>query len=402
MRKILITAVVMLTTLGVVLAAMVGSPARPARAAAASTSSSTSTLLLGLGGVSCPSAKFCAAVGSQGDSAHLARGDVPLTMIWNGAGWRKTATPLPRGWPEGQLSSVSCRSAGYCVAVGYVVKGNGYSPFAETWRGRGWTETLLPKPTTPAEGAAEFGGLVSCGAVGRCVALVGYRGAETLTDGKWTLRAVPLPKGSDSGSLAAISCLSATSCVVAGVDGDAKGAAVLFESWNGRAFTSMKVSSGPSAKFFFVTGVSCRSAKSCTAVGNISGSSPGYSVRPFAERWNGRAWLLTSVTGPKNADPEGVSCASATGCVAVGFTSANGSQEDSHALALAYDGRSWTTTSVPALPHRGASAFQAVSCPSARYCVAVGEGGGSGGALFSHAALTGFWNGKTWKLAAAS
>ena len=396
MRRITITALAVLTTLGAVLAGILGSAASPARAAAAG----PSALLLGLNGVSCGSARFCAAVGAQDDSAHPARGDVPLTLIWNGERWRKTATPLPRGWPQGQLNSVSCPSPAYCVAVGYVARISGYSPFAETWHGHGWTASTLPRPTTAAEGAVDFGGVVSCGAVGRCVALVGYRGAESLTGGKWTLRAVPLPKGSDAGSFAAISCVSATSCALAGVRGDAKGEAVLFEWWNGRGFTLMKVSSGPTARPFLVTGVSCSSAKSCDAVG--SGSSPGYSVRPFAERWNGKAWSLTTVTGPKNADPEGVSCASAARCVAVGVTSENGREQTSHALTLAYDGRSWIAISVPALPHGGSSAFQAVSCPSARNCVAVGEGGGPGGTLFSNAALTAFWNGKTWKLVAAA
>jgi hypothetical protein len=397
MRKIISTALAMLTTLGVVLALTFGSAVGPAKAAA----TSTSPLLLGLNGVSCGSARFCAAVGAQGDSARPARGDVPLTMIWNGARWRKTAAPLPQGWPEGQLNSVSCPSAAYCVAVGYVVRVNGYSPFAETWHGRAWTASTLPKPTTAAVGAVEFGGSVSCGAVGRCVALVGYRGAETLAGGKWTLRAVPLPKGSDAGSFAAVSCVAATSCALAGVRGDAKGGAVLFEWWNGRRFTPMKVSSGPTARPFTVTGVSCTSVGSCAAVGQVS-ESPGYSVRPFAERWNGRAWSLTTVTGPRNANPEGVSCASAARCVAVGVTSGNGSEQTSHALALAYDGRSCTTARVPALPHGGTSAFQAVSCPSAKNCVAVGEGGGPGGTLYSNAALTAFWNGKSWKLVAAS
>ncbi|HMD91283.1 MAG TPA: hypothetical protein VKG80_01450 [Trebonia sp.] len=47
----------------------------------------TVATVLGLNAVSCSSATFCAAVGSQGDSAHPARGDVPLTMIWSGKSW---------------------------------------------------------------------------------------------------------------------------------------------------------------------------------------------------------------------------------------------------------------------------------------------------------------------------
>jgi hypothetical protein len=89
--------------------------------------------------------------------------------------------------------------------------------------------------------------------------------------------------------------------------------------------------------------------------------------------------------------------------VAAGVTSTDGSEGTSHALAVSYDGRSWTTTSVPALPKGGGtSAFNGVSCVSATDCVAVGEGGGPGGSLYSNAPVTGFWSGKSWKLVSAS
>jgi hypothetical protein len=81
----------------------------------------------------------------------------------------------------------------------------------------------------------------------------------------------------------------------------------------------------------------------------------------------------------------------------------HGRQQTSHALAVSYHGRSWTRTRVPALPNGGTSAFNGVSCGSATWCVAVGEGGGGpGGQLFSGAALTAFWNGKRWRLVTAS
>jgi len=243
---------------------------------------------------------------------------------------------------------------------------------------------------------------VSCGAPGHCVALVGYRATETLTGTKWTLRAVPFPKGYTSGSLAGISCLPSGSCVIAGVyGGDAKGEWVLFERWNGSKFAPMKVSSEPKPGFFTLNSVSCTSASSCVAVGTIDGPVV-LSVTPFAERWNGKTWSMTSVTSRKHMETTAVSCASATRCLAVGQTVAvTGERQTPHALALAYDGRSWLNTNVPALPHGGISAFGAVSCPSAKYCVAVGEGGPLG-SLYSNAALIGFWNGKSWKLASAS
>ena len=67
-------------------------------------------------------------------------------MIWNGTHLRETAVPLPKGQAEGQLDSVSCVSASYCVAVGgYGLSGPG-GPLAETWNGTAWTAAVLPWP----------------------------------------------------------------------------------------------------------------------------------------------------------------------------------------------------------------------------------------------------------------
>jgi hypothetical protein len=417
MRKIMLAGLALLTALGAVLAVVLGSSAGPVKAAtaapvnavaatrvSAAATARASTLMLQFNGVSCVSATFCAGVGEEGDSAHLARGDVPLTMIWNGARWRETATPLPKGWPEGQLGGVSCPSRSYCVAIGDYSKGSTVNAMAETWNGRDWTAAELPRP------AGKFyvvDGAISCPAARRCVAdgtfaltpSKGHAFAETLTGTKWTVRDVPLPKGSAGGGFSSVSCVSVTDCVLAGGSYTAKRQTVLFESWNGKVFTPMKAAS-PAGPFSNLYDVSCTSADSCVAVGSISHSG-FYNQAGFAELWNGRNWSVTSVKAPKNPLLTGVSCAAAKSCVAVGYTSADGSEQTSRALALSYDGH-WTAGIVPRLANGGSSAFSRVSCVSATDCVAVGEGGGPGKTLFSSAALTAFWNGKSWKLVGAS
>jgi hypothetical protein len=416
MRKIIIAGLAMLTTLGAVLAAVLGSSAGPVKATTGATASAAtttrvsaagnataSTLMLQLNGVSCVSATFCAGVGEEGNSAHPARGDVPLAMIWNGARWRETATPLPRGWPEGQLGGVSCPSRSYCVAIGDYSRGATVNAMAETWNGRDWTATVLPRPSVTFN---VVDGAISCPAAHRCVSVgtfaptspAGHAFAETLTGTKWTVRDVPLPKGSVGGGFDGVSCVSVTDCVLVGGSYTAKHQTVLFESWNGKSFAPMKAAS-PAGQIS-VDGVSCTSAKSCVAVGSLS--HPGlYNQTGFAELWNGKSWSVTSVKGPKNPLLARVSCAAAKSCVAVGYTSTDGSEQTSHALAVSYNGH-WTTGIVPRLANGGTSAFSSVSCVSATDCVAVGEGGGPGKTLFSSAALTAFWNGKSWKLVGAS
>lgn len=401
MRRIVIALLAALAAIGTIL----GGSAAPVKA---DVSAGSSTLMRGLSGVSCVSATFCMAVGNLGDRAHPARGDVPLAMAWNGARWRQFATPLPNPWPEGQLDSVSCVSASYCVAVGEYGKGEYNYPLAETWNGGAWTATKLPRPAGRFYYAA---GAVSCAVARTCLAAViidpaptGPALAETLRGTTWTLRHVPLPKGGLGGSFVGVSCVAATYCVLAGGYGTKSAASVLFESWNGKTFTPMKadarLSAGPIPA---MQGVSCHSANACTAVANQFTSGP-FSVQPVAAQWNGKVWSLARVAGPKGFQSQlfGVSCAAAAHCVAAGVSSTNGAEETSHALAMSYDGRSWTTGNVPALPHGGTAQFQAVSCVSATDCVAVGEGGGPNGTLFSSAALTAFWNGTSWKLVLAS
>ena len=117
---------------------------------------------------------------------------------------------------------------------------------------------------------------------------------------------------------------------------------VLFESWNGKAFAPMKAAS-PADFVSAITGLSCISAKACTAIGTIHGAAGQLYGQSFAVgSWNGRVWSVASVPGPKGLQNQldGLSCKLAASCVAVGISSTNGRQQTRHALAVSYDGRS--------------------------------------------------------------
>ena len=384
-----------------------GSPASGAAAVAPAAATSASTLLLQLNGVSCVSRTFCAAVGAEGNSALPAKGNAPLAMIWTGTRWRRTSVPKLKGWQQAALYGVSCRSGRYCVAVGSYNGVTGSHPMAETWNGKAWQAIALPRPVT---GVSLGAGAVSCTAVGRCVA-TGITAMpseadrpfiETLSGTRWTARNVPIPRGGTTALIDAVDCVSASYCVLAGTYNIKQPPGVLFESWNGRVFTVLKAAT-PGAPDLAVNGVSCASATDCVAVGVLE-KPPLYAGTSFAERWNGRAWSVISQIGPqepKNPKLFGLSCASANWCVAAGLTSANGSLQTSHALAASYDGKTWEVASVPA-PAGVGTTFTAVSCVSATDCVAVGDRGGPASALDSSVAFTSVWNGTTWKAVAAA
>jgi hypothetical protein len=68
----------------------------------------------------------------------------------------------------------------------------------------------------------------------------------------------------------------------------------------------------------------------------------------------------------------GVSCASATFCIAVGDATGSAGQVP---LAVAWDGTSWTIQQIPS--PAGGGVLDGVSCTSASACVAVGNYFGS-------------------------
>src|SRR6266536_3763279 len=119
-------------------------------------------------------------------------------------------------------------------------------------------------------------------------------------------------------------------------------------------------------------GVSCASASACTAVGYTTGFDTGSAV-PLAEIWNGTAWVIQAT--PSAADSgslAGASCSPA-GCTAVGASTNHrcGSQVT---LAERWNGATWTIQATSRNP-AGAqnNALSGVSWTSARDCVAVGS-----------------------------
>jgi hypothetical protein len=121
-----------------------------------------------------------------------------------------------------------------------------------------------------------------------------------------------------------------------------------------------------------LNGVSCASAASCTAVGDYYRTGAGPQVT-LIERWNGTAWLIepSPPTG-RDGTLDSVSCPSATSCTAVG------------SLIIGWNGVSWKV-------ELRSSPFASVSCAAPDSCMAVGVT--SGGQPQS-----GYFDGTTWTL----
>jgi hypothetical protein len=134
-----------------------------------------------------------------------------------------------------------------------------------------------------------------------------------------------------------------------------------------------------------VDGVSCTSASACIAVG-FSGTEQG----TLAERWNGTSWTIQSTPNPSGAlkvDLSGVSCTSASACIAVGFEQTSSNE---FTVAERWNGTSWTIQSTPNPPGALNVELEGVSCTSASACTAVGSSDTN--------KLAEQWNGTSWTI----
>jgi hypothetical protein len=125
-----------------------------------------------LSGVSCPSATACTAVGGYTNSANVG---VTLAEYWDGSVWAIQETPTPT---DGTFSSlglrggISCPSASACTAVGHYDRGSrvGFT-LVERLKGTAWDIQSAPD----ASGATGSGlNDVSCPSATACTAVGSY------------------------------------------------------------------------------------------------------------------------------------------------------------------------------------------------------------------------------------
>ena len=279
-----------------------------------------------LTGVSCLSATDCTAVGI--DSTPAAANST-LVEHWDGTSWTVVPSPDPAGTSITDFVGVSCPSSTSCTATGLYDVQTGTSgheaPLAEHWDGTSWTIQHVPVPAGATSAALDGG--VSCLSATDCIAVgtAGFSGtpantqplAERWNGTSWTIQATPaLPAGAYNPHLSSVSCTSPARCTAIGgylANGSAETS--LAERWNGTAWT---IQSGVAPAGTGLESVSCTSSVSCTAVG-ITGA---FTVTSVADHWNGTSWTLQSMPVPHHSTRDvfvsGVSCLSATTCTAVG------------------------------------------------------------------------------------
>ena len=290
--------------------------------------------------VACSSVRDCTAVGYHYRASNVQT----LIERWNGSKWSVTPSPNTSEFLDNDLSGIACVSARSCTAVGYHYDGHAQEPLIERWNGVAWS-------------------------IVRSVARV----------------------GAPSAFLSAVSCRSSFDCTAVGAARDTTANQPLIEHWNGIAWSMEPAPSTNRKLNSYLTGVSCISSNSCTAVGRYF---TGSTFQTLVEVRKGTAWSIVrspAVSAGTNSELDGISCSSVSNCTAVGDVTA---PRTTRTLIERGGGSRW---SIMASPNGGVADdnyLSAVSCPVATACTAVGH-------YFtgtSFLTLIEQWNGSGWSV----
>lgn len=185
------------------------------------------------------------------------------------SGWAVQRTPNPAGATYGQFAGVSCPSLRFCTAVGFLTNGADIEvTLAERRHGTRWSIQQTPNP-----GSARSSGLngVSCLSLRSCTAVGFFTDragtlatlAERWNGNSWSIQRTSNPI---DGALVGVSCASTTACTALG----SNAGATLAERWNGTSWAIQRTPNPADAISSQLDGVSCASPRSCTAVGTFT------------------------------------------------------------------------------------------------------------------------------------
>jgi len=348
-------------------------------------------------GVTCVSSSDCWAVGYDYNGSV----DQPLIEQDAGSGWYVVPSPATNPTLDSVLNGVACGDYGGCWAVGWsqVASGSDVAqPLIEQDAGSGWTIILNqdlwyspdsevlnavscvnPSSLIDANGVASH--FSDCYAVGAyyydsewwtITTLDNFVGSSGFPSGEgWSTTSVA-PSGT-GGELTGISCLggaAAGECWAVGFNDSSGVAQTLVEQGS----TSWSVVSSPdtsSSQANVLGSVSCVNSSDCWAVGGAD-TGTGGDAQNLVEQYNGSTWSIVGSPDTSSSQPnllEGVACASATDCQAVGFSN-NGSIEQT--VAAQYSGSSWSIVPSPDVTSSRDNELFAVACASTADCRAVG------------------------------
>jgi hypothetical protein len=233
--------------------------------------------------VSCAAPGYCAAGGRYSDAS----GDQAFVVSELNGRWgtaRQVAANLSTGPGEDAfVDTVSCGSPGNCLAGGQGGNGSENEAFVVSEVNGTWAAARAIAGTQSSTGGAQVTS-VSCTSAGNCVAggqydYGGYNAAFLVSEknGAWGKKMyVPgLNSVARDAYLSEVSCTSAGNCAAGGSYDE--GVFVVIErkgAWG-------KETTVPGIRVEDVQSVSCSSASNCVAAGTYVGPAPGHGIQGF-------------------------------------------------------------------------------------------------------------------------
>jgi hypothetical protein len=356
--------------------------------------------------VACPLTGYCTAGGFYSSSSQ----DNQLGFVvdesdgvWgNAQAVRGLAAVSSNG--QTTVSVVSCSSAGNCSAGGsYLGNAGQFQAFVVSEKNGTWGKAE-PVPGTVnlnLTGHANVNSL-SCASAGSCVAVGYYSGGfevkqafiDTEANGTWgsaqAVNGIATLSG-DKGAAQAnwVSCPSASNCTAIGTEWNGSSnvdEAFVTDEQNG-SWQPAKLVPGladlPGSGYSSGTAVSCASAGDCSAAGGY-GTGGTDSAQDFVATESDGTWTdaeempgIASLNLGDYAEVTSMSCGSAGNCTVGGYySSVSGEADFDHAAFVAdeTDGTWQSAQQVQGTAVTPPSAqVSSVSCPSASYCAASGS-----------------------------
>ncbi|GEM_PF-1205534 len=307
-------------------------------------------------------------------------------------GWTASSARRPTLAPDPQstVGAISCVSATNCWATAnYSLTDAHYRAALFHLKNGHWSSRVAPAPSGVTLGAGLNLSSLSCLPSGRCVA-AGEYSAKTKTKagfkteplieseqhGKWTAMTALLPGNADQDPLAilrSVSCATITSCVATGTYNSKNRVLPLVDEasasgWHAQVQSLPKNAASPA--YVTTVQVVCPSAGNCTIAGGYD--APGGARGLILQETRG-AWKTIPVSTPNaGLTLQALDCPAAGACVAVGLRFA--SRETP--LAAVENKGTWTAAQLP-LPAGAKSPstyanMSGIACSAIQHCVAVG------------------------------
>lgn len=341
-------------------------------------------------GDSCPSTTWCTAIGTNRYKKLVLNASV--SEILQSGTWTAMSPPAPKTnnilvYTNGE----SCATSSACVWVGkHYNPGKPPAQIAEWWNGTVWKIVSASGPTGSTASRLID---VSCPAASFCMAVgdakIGSHAQATVytwvNHTAWKQISVPAPAGARSATLDGVSCAAATDCMAVGDYVNASGTTLPYAvGWHTGTWqppSSMPGVGGLSNDQ--LKGVSCPSATECLAVG-IAGTTVQHA---FAEELATGSWSVV-LTGPAATGLYGASCPTTSMCAVGGFSGGAPLVESWNGSSFSDLGVTRTGSPTPN------DVIMHVSCPTTTKCEAVGTRYNNLGMDFK--TLGEGWNGSSW------